>query len=594
LLPNTRSELATPIIVGETVLGVFDVQAETLNRFSEEDSAIMTTLARQIGSALQNVRAVEQAEKAAEELNLLTRRLSREGWQDYTTHQLERNEFTYEMPLAHRPNRTGVLPEATLKNISTPLTIQGEVIGELTLAEPLALTEAQEITQAIALRLSAHIDNLRLAKQTQVALAEASKRATEIEAVAEVSTATSTVLERNQLMARAVHLTQRRFQLYHCHVFLFDHVTNNLSVAACGWREGDSTIENHDQRIITLTQEHSIVAQAARERAPVLINNVHSNTARYTNEFLPKTQSEIALPMVVGETLVGIFAVQSDIAGRFGNDDVRTFSTLANALAIAVQNANLYEEQTAAVARLRDIDQLKSSFLANMSHELRTPLNSIIGFTEVLLEGIDGDLTEAMDNDLRVVHKNGQHLLNLINDVLDMAKIEAGRMTLTLEYVNFQEIAEEVLALTRPLAEAKNLEVHSDLNPNDDLIFEADRIRIRQVMINIINNSIKFTESGGVTVRARRGEGVIQISIQDTGIGIPPEHVDKIFQEFTQVDTSTTRKAGGTGLGLPISRHLVELHGGRLWAESTGVAGAGSTFYIELPIIAKRPETEVG
>jgi len=588
LLPNTRSELATPIIVGDAVLGVFDVQAEVTNRFTDEDIAIQTTMAQQLGAALQNVRSLERAETLVAELNDLTRGLVREGWAEYKMREPSHERFVYDLAQVTRSTDITAMPEAAENLIATHLAVRGEVIGELAIIEPQEIAEARQITEAIAQRLSAHIENLRLSEQTQVAFTETNKRAVELEAVSEVTTATSTILERDRLLESAVHLTQRRFKLYHCHVFLFDHLTNNLGIIACGWREGDTHEGTHGKRLIHLTQERSLVARAARDREPVLINNVKTDPTWLPNELLPETQSEIAIPMMVGNELVGVFDVQSEIAGRFTQEDVRVFSTLASAVAVAVQNANLYAEQTAAVARLKELDQLKSSFLANMSHELRTPLNSIIGFTEVLLEGIDGELTDSMDNDLKVIHKNGQHLLNLINDVLDMAKIEAGRMTLTIEEFNLQEVLEEVTDITRPLADNKSLELRLEIDPTEDLTLEADRIRMRQVMINVVNNSIKFTESGYVAISARRANELIQVVVRDTGIGIPPEQIDKIFQEFTQVDTSTTRKAGGTGLGLPISRHLVELHGGHLWAESSGIAGEGSFFYIELPIIAAR------
>ena len=587
LLPHTRSELATPIIVGDAVLGIFDVQSEITDRFTDEDIAIQTTLAQQLGAALQNVRSLERAETLVAELNDLTRGLVREGWAEYKTRELNQESFVYDLAQVSKSTEATIVTDAA-DLISMPLAVRGEVIGELSIIEPLEIVEARQITEAIAQRLSAHIENLRLTEQTQVSLAETNKRAVELEAVAEVTTAASTILERDRLLASAVHLTQSRFGLYHCHVFLFDNVTNNLGIIACGWRDEEPLDSTHGRHLIHLTQERSLVARAARDREAVLVNDVRQDPTWLPNDVLPETKSELAVPMVVGNTLVGVFDAQSETVGRFSADDVRTFSTLANAVAVAVQNATLYAEQTAAVARLKELDQLKSSFLANMSHELRTPLNSIIGFTEVLLEGIDGELTEPMDNDLKVIHKNGQHLLNLINDVLDMAKIEAGRMTLTIEEFNLQEVIEEVAEITRPFASAKSLELRLAIDMDENLTLEADRIRMRQVMINVVNNSIKFTDSGYVAIGAYRSEGVIKVIVKDSGIGIPSDQLDKIFQEFTQVDTSTTRKAGGTGLGLPISRHLVDLHGGHLWAESTGIAGEGSMFYIELPIIAKR------
>jgi signal transduction histidine kinase len=241
---------------------------------------------------------------------------------------------------------------------------------------------------------------------------------------------------------------------------------------------------------------------------------------------------------------------------------------------------------------LRELDRLKSSFLANMSHELRTPLNSILGFADVILEGLDGPLTENMNNDLGLIYKNGQHLLHLINDVLDMAKIESGKMNLNIEKFNLQEIIEEVTSITSNLASEKNLALFIDPDSDHEVEINADKIRLRQVMINLINNSIKFTEKGKIAIHVSREENNVLIRVKDTGIGIPMELLESVFQEFTQVDTTTTRKVGGTGLGLPISRKLIQMHGGRLWAESTGVDGEGSSFYIFLPIEARINEED--
>ena len=260
-------------------------------------------------------------------------------------------------------------------------------------------------------------------------------------------------------------------------------------------------------------------------------------------------------------------------------------------MAVALQNARLYVEQAATVTQLRELDRLKSSFLANMSHELRTPLNSILGFTDVMLEGLDGQLTDYMDNDLRLIQKNGQHLMHLINDVLDMAKIKSGHMNLNPEKFKVHSVLDDVTSITSTLASEKNLSLLIDENSDQDIEIYADNTRLRQVMINLVNNSIKFTETGKISLCVTPMAGArVLISVKDTGIGIPPDKLEAVFLEFTQVDSSTTRKVGGTGLGLPISRRLVEMHGGRVWAESTGVEGEGSTFYVELPLEARMTE----
>jgi signal transduction histidine kinase len=266
-------------------------------------------------------------------------------------------------------------------------------------------------------------------------------------------------------------------------------------------------------------------------------------------------------------------------------------AAIARQASIHLETLRLTEELQKRARELKELDRLKSAFLANMSHELRTPLNSILGFTDVMLEGLDGKLTDYMDNDLRLIQKNGQHLLHLINDVLDMAKIESGRMNLHPEKFVVHELLDEVTSITSTLASEKNTALFIAEDSDREAQIYADSTRIRQVMINLVNNAIKFTTNGKISMCVSYLDGArVLIKVKDTGLGIPPDHLESIFQEFTQVDTSTTRKVGGTGLGLPISRRLIEMHGGRLWAESTGVEGEGSTFFVELPIEARITE----
>jgi len=335
-------------------------------------------------------------------------------------------------------------------------------------------------------------------------------------------------------------------------------------------------------------KEASIITRAASSRKGHILNDIKDAIGYTTNPLLPDTAAELAIPMIVGQQLLGILDAQSVHVNRFSEDDLQTFTTLATQTAIALQNARLFAEQTVTVEKLREVDHLKSAFLANMSHELRTPLNSILGFTQVIMEGLDGPLTDYMTNDLQLIEKNGQHLLNLINEVLDMAKIDSGRMNLVIEDVDLRMLVDEVSSTISAQATNKNLYLVNEMDSAANWVIKGDEIRLRQVLLNLLSNAIKFTNDGGITVQAENKESKILLTVKDTGLGIPTDKLDMIFEAFTQVDTTTTRKVGGTGLGLPISRKLINLHGGKLWAESSGIEGEGSVFKIELPLQFKQ------
>ncbi|MFQ5944024.1 MAG: PAS domain S-box protein [Anaerolineales bacterium] len=233
--------------------------------------------------------------------------------------------------------------------------------------------------------------------------------------------------------------------------------------------------------------------------------------------------------------------------------------------------------------RLEELDQIKSSFLANMSHELRTPLNSIIGFSRLLADGLAGELAGQQHEFVEDIHGSGQDLLTLINDLLDLSKIEAGQLELHPESISFEELAQETIDTVLPLVQQKGQELIGDI-PSDLPPLNADRFRIKQVLLNLLSNAHKFTPEGGsITARAYvLDETALLCSVMDTGIGIPAESLDMIFEEFRQAGNSPARDIHGTGLGLPISRQLIEMHGGTIWVEST--KGEGSTFSFLLPL----------
>jgi PAS domain S-box-containing protein len=591
LLPDTKGEIAVPIKLGDTILGVLDVQSDVAGSLGSDDRLLLEGLGGQIATAIESTRLRQEMSDRLEEINRLYRAMSHEGWQTYRE--------TADFPMGYMYDQTGTRPvgssgltEELIAKI--PLTVLGgEVIGTLAVADdpqrPFS-PEDRSFLQQISEQVTLSLESARLFEQTQSALSEVARRASELDTVARLSATTSTVLDPDTLLQTVVDLTKERFGIYHVHIYLADTAWKTLLLSAGAGEVGRKMVA--DGLSIAIDAEKSLVARAARERQAVIVNDVRSDPDFLSNRSLPDTRSEMAVPMIVGDKVLGVFDVQSDKLSGFTKEDSNIYTTLAAQVAVALQNARLYVEQAATVTQLRELDRLKSAFLANMSHELRTPLNSILGFSDVILEEIDGPLTEPMHNDLQLIQKNGQHLLHLINDVLDMAKIEAGRINLSPERFMIHEILDDVLSITSTLASEKNLPLFVESDSDNDVEIFADRTRLRQVMINLINNSIKFTDKGRIAIRAaRKGVENILISVMDTGVGIPPDQLEAIFQEFAQIDTSSTRKAGGTGLGLPISRRLIELHGGRLWAESSGVPGEGSVFYVELPIEARITET---
>jgi signal transduction histidine kinase len=266
--------------------------------------------------------------------------------------------------------------------------------------------------------------------------------------------------------------------------------------------------------------------------------------------------------------------------------------TLADLIAIQQRVADLEEElaQTKrelveAKTHLREADKLKSEFIATVSHELRTPLNSILGFAKLLLRQKIGPLNPIQQTDLSVIYDSAQHLLSLVNDILDLSKIEAGKIRLDAEWVSVEEIIVGVMASTYILIEDKPIELKEEIESNLPKVY-VDRGRIRQVVINILSNAAKFTDVGSITMRVRKitknEQEFICFSIKDTGIGIAAEDMNKVFEAFRQIDSSVARRAEGTGLGMPISYRLVSLHGGELWVESQ--VGYGSAFSFTIPL----------
>jgi signal transduction histidine kinase len=289
----------------------------------------------------------------------------------------------------------------------------------------------------------------------------------------------------------------------------------------------------------------------------------------------------LAVPMLREDHLIGCLAVTRNAPGDFPAETMELLRTFATQSALAIQNARLFREIEDKSRQLEVASQHKSEFLANMSHELRTPLNAIIGFSEVLTDRMFGDLNEKQDEYLKDIYASGTHLLSLINDILDLSKIEAGRMELELTDFHLPTALDNALTLVRERAGRRSITLQMSV---DDRLGEvqADERKIRQVVLNLLSNAIKFTPEGGrIEVGAVPKDGSVEVSVSDTGVGIAPDDQEAVFEEFRQVGTAE-KKAEGTGLGLTLCRKFIELHGGRIWVKSQ--LGAGSTFTFTIPV----------
>jgi signal transduction histidine kinase len=291
------------------------------------------------------------------------------------------------------------------------------------------------------------------------------------------------------------------------------------------------------------------------------------------------------VPLLGAESIVGALIVRRKQPGKFPKRAVELLQTFAAQSVLAIQNARLFSEIEEKSRELAEASQHKSQFLANMSHELRTPLNAILGYTELMADGSYGEPSEKMLGVLKRLEANGKHLLGLINDVLDLSKIEAGQLVLELSEYSVQDIAQTVRSTLEPLAADKKLAFKVDM-PSELPRGRGDGRRLTQVLINLVGNAIKFTDAGEVAIKVEANNGAFYVSVHDTGPGISAADQGKLFQEFQQADNAITRKKGGTGLGLAISKRIVEMHGGKIWVESQ--PGQGSTFAFTLPVIVER------
>jgi signal transduction histidine kinase len=438
-------------------------------------------------------------------------------------------------------------------------------------------------------RTAAHLQEsyASLEGKVQARTRELSKALAEVHALSEISQAVSSTLDLPTVLAtivsRAVQLSASDSGI----VYEFDQATQTFHA-----RGTHRVTADHLEAVrgAPIRLGEGAVGRAGMVRQPVEV----ADTADEEQFVAPQVRrllvreglrSLLAVPLVREDQVLGGLVVLRRELGAFSPEVVATLQTFASQSALAIQNAQLFREIEDKGRQLEAASRHKSEFLANMSHELRTPLNAIIGFSEVLAERMFGDVNDKQAEYLQDILTSGRHLLSLINDILDLSKVEAGRLELELSRFHLPTAVDDALTLVRERATRHGiaLDVTVDVGSGDVV---GDERKIRQVLLNLLSNAVKFTpEEGRVGVTATAADGVITIAVSDTGVGIAPEDQEAIFEEFRQVGRNDARKREGTGLGLTLTKKFVELHGGRIWVRSQ--VGQGSTFTFTLPV---RPE----
>jgi signal transduction histidine kinase len=437
----------------------------------------------------------------------------------------------------------------------------------------------------MAADLKALYDDLegKVAKRTallQRANYQIQRRAIQLATTVEVSQAATSILEPDLLLREVVRLVHDSYFSYsYVGIYLLDDSGMwALLKEATGGSEEMATLRAKPMMVAN----GNAVGRAARTGEPQIVR-FDAGQAQQTL-LSPHVRAEAALPLKMGDQIMGVLNILSTEEDDFDADDISVLQNVANQITIALENARTYVTEREAAKRLRELNQSKRRFLVNMSHELRTPLTNIIGFSRLMLKGIDGALTEQQHTDAQIIYHNGQHLLGLINDLLDISHIEAGLMELEFRDVNLAELIHSVMATASALVRDKDVELHLEI-ASDLPTIQADAARIRQVLLRLLANAAKFTEQGDITVQTQVVDRHVLVSVSDTGLGIPPDDFGRIFQQFEQGSLENGRRPEGAGLGLALSKEFVEMHGGHIWVESE--VGEGSTFTFSLPLSQK-------
>jgi two-component system, NtrC family, sensor kinase len=491
-------------------------------------------------------------------------------------------ELTDEFPTVAKAHR-----ELGVRSIlATPLLREGTAIGVVLVrrTQVRPFTDKQiALLKTFADQAVIAIENVRLFQELEARTGELARSVEELKALGEVGQAVSSTLDLQNVLstivARAVQLSGTNGGV----IYEYNETTQEFLLRASHHMEEELLEE---LRAAPIRLGEGAVGRAASIRAPVQVSDI-LNEREYTARVRPVLarlgyRSILAVPLLREEKIVGGLVVWRQETGSFAPEVVNLLQTFATQSVLAIQNARLFREIEDKSRQIEAANRHKSEFLANMSHELRTPLNAIIGFSEVLGERLFGELNEKQAEYTEDILTSGRHLLSLINEILDLSKVEAGRMELEVATFDLPLAIDNARTFVRERATKHGitLDVAVDERLGD---YVGDERKIKQILLNLLSNAVKFTPEGGrIGINAKQTNGAVEISVTDTGIGIAPEDQPKVFEEFRQVGTDYAHKTEGTGLGLTLAKKFVELHGGRIWVESE--VGKGSKFTFTLPI----------
>ena len=466
--------------------------------------------------------------------------------------------------------------------LGVPLLREGTLVGVMILArtEIKPFTEKQvELVSTFADQAVIAIENVRLFEEVQARTRELSQSVEELRALGEVTQAVNSTLDLqtvlDTIVAKATQLSATDAGV----IYVFDE-------ASCGFQLR-ATYGMTTNMIAVMKDHHADFSEAVRaatqRREPDQITDLQPSSR--ANELVISLgyRGRLVIPLLLPDQVVGALVVRRKEPGEFSQNTIELLQTFAAQSVLAIQNARLFDEIQDKNRQLGEASQNKSQFVSSMSHELRTPLNAIIGLTEMMVTNSARFGTQKAMEPLQRVNRAGTHLLGLINQVLDLSKIEAGKLELNPQTVQLAPLIEEVIGTARQLAEQNKNRLTAEL-PDDLGSLTVDPMRLRQILLNLLSNACKFTKEGEVKLRAsrvRNGRYWVELAVSDTGIGMTPEQQAKLFEEFSQADATTAQRFGGTGLGLAITRKLARMMGGDVTVASE--PRKGSVFTARLP-----------